>query len=158
MNRLVYLLALMCLLSRCGIFKTKKSIQLTDVLNKQETDIRNEQRLLLINDSLGEDLVVEIVPIGIFSYSLTEGFKGSGSAIKITDRKNGTIKMLEKTNFANINQQSEKKTATKTMTDTMVKRNGFKLGIGFYCILGCLALGFLLWFWWKWYAPTRHLK
>ena len=150
MSRLVYLIGLVCLLFSCGLFKTKKSIRLTNVSSNRETDIRNEQRLLVIRDSTLEDLMVEIVPIGNFSYSLNEGFRGSGSSIKMIGRKNGIKEILEETNLGNVHQQLEKKTATKTTTDTVVKRDGLKLGIGFSFLLMCLILLGILWLWWKW--------
>lgn len=149
MSRFVYLIAIVCLFSSCSLFKTKKSYQATDVLNKQDFDIRNEQQLLVIRDSLQEDFVVEIVPLGIFSYSLNKGFRGSGSSIKMIGRKNGTMDVLEKINLANVHQQLEKRTATKNTTNTVIKRKDFRFSIGFYLLLLCAILATLIWLWKK---------
>ncbi len=158
MSRLIYLIVLAYLLSSCSLFKTKKSLQSTDVSNRRETEIKSEQRLLVIRDSLAEDFIVEIVPIGNFIYSLNDGFKGSGSAIKITGRKNSNIEVLAHSNKSSIHHESEKKRATQAVTDTVVKRDGLKLKSGFYYAIAFLLIGFLVFFWRKNYLRSSDLE
>ncbi len=158
MNRLICLITLAGLLSGCGIVKTKKLIQLTDVSSNWETLTKKEQQLLIIRDSTREDMVVEIIPIGNFSYSLKDGFKGSGSAIKITGRKGSNMEVLENTNSNAIYQQAEKKNVIKTTTDKVVKHGGLKFRAVLYGLLALVVCVPLLWIWLKNYRRSRFLE
>lgn len=158
MNKFIFMIVLVGLTSGCGIFKTKKLTRATDLSSSWEASTKKEQQLLIIRDSVHEDQVVEITPIGNFSYSIHEGFRGSGSAIKITGRKGSDSELVKKTSSNAIYQQAKKKKAIKITTDKVVEHSGLKLGTALYGILAISVLIPLVWIWLKNWRRSRPFE
>lgn len=155
MNRLMYALIIACLFTACSIFKrqfknkSERSSVATILSGHEEKNNIQENKLLVIRDSLQEDLIVEIIPDGIFSYSIKEGFKGTGLSIKMKGKRNGRLEILKKDELATNAQQLDYKAIQERETEIVDKRGRFKLDINFsYVLTGLIGIG-LLWLWWK---------
>lgn len=155
MNRGICLVAIVCMLSGCGLFKRqleseqKRSSSSAELLSSKEKNISKERHVFTIRDSTQEDLVVEIVPNGPFSYSFGNGFKGTATTIKLRGKRTGSAQILGRTDLANTQQQVRQSTSQKKETESLSKSRLFKFDMRFFLLLISVILIGLLWVWWR---------
>ena len=162
MNKLIYMLVIAGLLTSCNIlkrqFKNKieHSAVATLLTDHEQKNSLQEHKLLVIRDSLKEDFIVEIIPDGIFSYSINDGFKGAGLAIKMKGSRSAALQVMKKNESVSSSQYSEQTAAREQKKETADEREGFRLGINIYYLLfGLIGIG-LLWLWWKYRTKGKN--
>ena len=138
MIKQVCLLIIIVILASCTLLKQRSEAErstlhrINELSTINEKDSSSQTHLLMIRDSLLEDYNVEIIPTGMFSYSLKDGFKGMASSFKMNGSKSTQLLIKESKQVLALRDRTKIKTKEEVEQQTSKEVKRFKFNINFY--------------------------
>ncbi len=154
MNRFALLVALGMLIG-CAVPKWNSDFnnnRSQSALSLSETLVREQSsgnHLSILRDSVNEELMVEIIPTGFFTYSADSGFRGSAVAIRMKKNLKEGAEQITKDETQHATSFSEQSLADQHKEETLSKHENLKFSMGFYGYLLILIICIAFWFWWR---------
>ena len=153
MIKQIYLIVLVVVLSSCTLLKQRSEAEssnlhrVSEVFATQEKDSNSQSHLLMIRDSMQEDYHVEIIPTGVFSYSINDGFKGMAASVKVKGSKSNNFQVNESKEASALHERSEMEMRDKMDQQTSKERKSFRFSVNFYIYI---VVGVIIaWLWYR---------